>query len=64
MKEFLYNSWFGYELSQMRWFRKWYGGEWNKVIPRPFPYMWLWIHGKPSNIEKVTDTEIYVGKEV
>ncbi|MGH0950758.1 hypothetical protein ACQVTQ_26650 [Bacillus mycoides] len=61
MKQWLYDSYFGYELSQMKWFRKWYGGAWCKIIPKPFPYMHLWVREYYVNrdMEIVTDTKNY-----
>lgn len=43
MKEFLY-KYFEYDVSQWRWFRKWYGGRWSCVY---FPHMQLaiWVKG-------------------
>ncbi|EOO44205.1 hypothetical protein [Bacillus cereus] len=61
MKEWLYNSYFGYKLSQMKWFRKWYGGTWHKIIPKPFPYMHFWAREYYVNreMEIITNTEEY-----
>lgn len=46
MKEFLY-KYFTFDVSQWRWFRKWYGGKWSFVY---FSYMQLgaWVNGDGS----------------
>lgn len=46
MKEFLY-KYFTFDVSQWRWFRKWYGGKWSFVY---FPHMQLgvWVNGNGS----------------
>lgn len=50
MKEFLYNSWLGFDLSQMSWFRKWYGGKWSRVELVDDPAIKVWIKNSPSQL--------------
>lgn len=37
----------GYGFSQQKWFRKFYGGEWNKVLIEEINIS-AWVQGKPS----------------
>lgn len=48
MKKFLYDSWLGFELIQMKWFRKWVGGEYTKILILKHPDITMWVKGKPE----------------
>jgi hypothetical protein len=45
-------------LSDFRWYRRWRGGVWYKVVPRPDPYIEVWVRG-PLLWEHVYEIEIY-----
>lgn len=59
IKKFIYNSYFGFNLSQLKLFRVWYGGTWYKITPIMFPYMNFWQIEIPLKHEKITDIEYY-----
>lgn len=48
MKGFLLKSWIGFDLIQMKWFRKWCGGEFTKVSIVRQPDITVWITGTPE----------------
>lgn len=51
---------FGYFwLRDMAWYRRWKGGTWYLVTPRPFPYITHWQQREPIFIEHVGAVERY-----
>lgn len=60
MKEWLFNSFLRYTLSQRKWFREWYGGDWTRVQINQYPDMKIWVKGEPSPVvlEKSTVIEV------
>ena len=44
--------------SNRSWYRRWRGGLWINVTPRPYPYISLWIRDSgPSSCEHVNLVE-------
>ena len=42
-----------------KFYRKWRKGEWWLVVPRPFPYMRIWVNRMPISIEHFEEHEVY-----
>lgn len=64
MKKWLINSWFGFDLIQMKSFRKWYGGGWTRLGYIGELDINVWIQGSPdpsllTNFE-IIKTESYL----
>lgn len=45
-------------LAGYRWYRKWRGGLWFYVYPRPMPYMQYWTRA-PVRIETIIRMELH-----
>ena len=53
-----------YGFSQRKWFRKFYGGEWNKILIESIGIT-AWVQGKPSaHLEQypIVETEVWQSK--
>jgi hypothetical protein len=45
-----------YLFNRFKWYRKRKGGKWYYVIPRPYPYIELWVQN-PKYWEHICYTE-------
>jgi hypothetical protein len=43
--------------SSWRLYRRWRGGVWYHVLPRPYPYIHFWTQDEPLWIEHVLEKE-------
>lgn len=51
----------GYGYGQKKWFRKFYGGEWNRVYFEELDLK-AWVKGKPDpslRHDRIIETEVY-----
>jgi hypothetical protein len=49
-----------YHLSKLKSYRRYKGGTWYRVFPKPFPYMSYWTNRKLDN--EVAIEEEYYGR--